>query len=70
MLLSELAMEDMGFGEHAGTGRRRRLRQWLRHEPLTVAMAFSRAYHHTLSRSTPHKVVQAEQHSAPRGPKT
>ena len=52
MLLSELPKEDVGFGEHAGTGRRRRLRQWLRHERLTVAMAFSRAYHHTLSRLT------------------
>ena len=46
-------------GEHAATGsalrrRQRRLRQWHRHERMTVAMALAEARHHT----------------TPRGPKT
>ena len=40
----------MGHGEHAGAARRRRerrLRQFLRHERLTVAMVLSEKKHHT-----------------------
>ena len=48
--LSEPSEEDMGHDEHAGAAKRRRerrLRQFLRHEGLTVAMVLSEKKHHT-----------------------
>ena len=53
--LSEHKKEGMAFGEHVGAiwrRRKRRLRQWHRHERLAISMASSGTKHHTLSRST------------------
>ena len=62
------------FGKHAGAGKRRRerrLRQCSRHERMTVAMAFSESYHHTLFwPALLETVVEAGKYSIPWGPKT
>ena len=46
-------MWSQAHGEHAGAAvrrRQRRLRQWLRHERLSVAMALAENNHHTALR--------------------
>ena len=65
-------------GEHDGSARRRRmrrLRQWQRHERMTVAMALAEATHHAAPRrQTPVSAIREEvehaTHSGPRAQKT
>ena len=56
----------------AARRRQRRLRQWLRHERLSVAMALAEKLHHSAYRSVPLKeeLVEHEKYDAPRGQKT
>ena len=69
----------MVHGEHAATGsamrrRQRRLRQWHRHERMTVAMALAEATHHAAPRgpktARAQEEVERETYSVPRHQKT